>query len=107
VQPAQVVVVSWFYSDNIAPSAPILHRKQQQMEIKPQFHSLPIDGTRRRKVLRHAPARPAMSPLAMLSRKRDDSQPHQCVRRGGFSRNRSRKQRQQGVLTAFERNRQQ
>jgi hypothetical protein len=107
VQPAQVVAVSQYDSGNTAPSARILHRQQQQMEIKAQFRSLPIDGTRRRKMLRHAPVRQAMSALAMSSRNRDDCDPYQSARTGGFSRARSRKQRQQGILTVFERNRQQ
>lgn len=107
MQAAQVVAVSRFDSGNTAPSGRILHREQQQMEIKAQFHSLPIDGTRRRRMLRHAPVRQAMSALAMSSRNGDDGHPYQYARTGGFSRARSRKQRQQGILTAFERNRQQ
>jgi len=75
-----------FGSGNIALSARILHRKQQQMEIKPQFHSLPVDGTCLPKMLRHAAVRQAMSPLALLSRNRDDSNSHECARTGGFSR---------------------
>jgi hypothetical protein len=106
VQPAQVVVWS-FDSGNIAPSARILHRRQQQMEIKPQFHSLPIDDTSRPRVLQRAPVHQAMSPLAVLSPNRDNSHSYQCAMTGGFSRHRSAKQRPQGILTAFERNRQQ
>jgi len=107
LQTAQVLAVLPFDYGSTAPSARIINRQQHRMEIKARSRSGSIDGIAHRRTQRHAPVRRAMSALAVSSHDRKDRRSQHSARRGGFSRHRSTKQNRQGVLTAFERNRQQ